>query len=157
MKTRMMTILSMAVALNAAPALAGVADAAGNFHGAGTQLTPDGKALGDYQVDLAIRATGPHAAQIDVTVTLANGNTLRSTQQMIDGDGPSFTITSDGGKGGGACYGEGLCEMYIDLGGGHAYATTLVHDADGSQRQLRTELQDGKAVSIFREKYVRQN
>ncbi len=97
-----------------------------------------------------------HEVNSQITVSLTDGTQKKFSQVMQD-TAQGFSLTSDAGDGGGYYLGDGLCLGYIGTEDGHGYAMTIVLDGPSAERLLRTELQDGKAVRIFREKYLKIN
>ena len=87
-------------------------------------------------------------------MTSANGTT-KSIVQKISIRGSSWTVESNLGTRGGACYGKDICENYITGANGIAYATTIIKDGADHERQITFVLQDGKAIKIFRQSLVR--
>jgi len=162
MKTRRITIT--AFALVTAFAMSGSAqlkNASGTgatttkWVGQGTASAPDGTPQGNYQVSVVVNSSASGDSDSVATITLPSGKIETITQKITKNANGSYSIVSSLGKGGGACYGNGLCEFYIEEAStGKAVAITCVRDADGSMRDLITVLQNGKAVSILSEKLV---
>lgn len=90
--------------------------------------------------------------QSHVTVTLSDGTVFKQQCLMTETTEGRWKSECDNGKGGGQCFGEGLCISYVEDSTGKAYATTIAMDGPSDMRLLRTELQKGKAVRFFREK-----
>lgn len=90
-----------------------------------------------------------------MTVTLPSGIESQhqcTTSKMIKG----WSTQCQNGSGGGLCFGDGLCQSYIENASGQAFATTVIMDKDNSMRLLRTELANGEAVHFFRERLFKQ-
>lgn len=125
------------------------------WHGTGTVFLPGGQKQGSYSVDVAIQQITANVTTSKATVTMSDGSTETITQTMTKAADGSVQIKSSEGQGGGACYGENLCEFYIENKACHrALAITVAVDDDGSRRDLITVLKGGKAVSILSEKLV---
>lgn len=95
----------------------------------------------------------------EITVQLPNGTQINLTcTNNSDSHGKSSSWSSEcsHGKGGGRCFGEGLCISYLEDASGKAFATTIAMDGPSKMRLLRTELQNGKAVKFYREVLLKQ-
>jgi hypothetical protein len=156
--TTMKTIASMKNVLLAVLLLAGAiahADGGvGSWKGSGTTFDAQGEELGDFTVELTQTAVDAHTVELRGKVTLASGQVI-PLQQRRTMNGRTFQLESNRGKGGGACFGAGLCTSYEDVGDGHAYATTIVLDGSDQMRLLITELDHGKAVRFMRQSLSR--
>jgi hypothetical protein len=133
---------------------AGVVDGAGAWQGDGTTYDVSGAQAGSFGVRMESRATDAHTLETRGTITLADGKAHTFFQKLSDAD-RGFAIESDLGNGGGYCFGNDLCESYIDAGNGHGYAITIVIDGKDSRRLLVTELEGRKAVRFVSEKISR--
>lgn len=67
----------VAASLGAAPASADPLDGLGRWSGSGTSLSPEGKPLGEFHVELTRSAAGPDRVETRGTVTLAQGKSFR--------------------------------------------------------------------------------
>ncbi len=121
------------------------------WEGPGSLFDTQGRATGIYSLVVENTKKG-NQIQRNVTVTLPDGSTHREQCLMTESRSGGWTSDCDNGKGGGQCFGEGLCISYTEDGTGKAYATTIVMDGPSEMRLLRTELQYGQAVRFFREK-----
>ena len=125
------------------------------WQGTGAVYTPAGVQLETYDVSVVNTEISAQVIQSDATVTAADGS-QKVISQKLTLNGDSWSVESNLGKGGGACYGEGLCENYISSDdGSQAYATTIISDGADSKRQITTVLQNGKAVKMLRQKRAR--
>ena len=124
------------------------------WKGTGELFNLQGRKTGSYALTVENEKQGDVTLS-KITVTLPDGKSERH-QCRITGDDDGWHSDCDHGQGGGRCYGEGLCESYVADGNGRAFATTMVFDGPEDMRLLRTELKDGKAVRIFREKLHKQ-
>lgn len=148
--------MGLLVAMMTSPAaLAGVAGGAGTWTGTGAVYDSQAREISPFKVQMVSRAPDANSLETTITVTLPDGQTRRFTQRLHDQD-RGFSIESDFGKGGGACFGAGLCEAYIAGQGGKAQAITLVIDGPDARRLLVTQLQDGRATEFIRQSYRRQ-
>ena len=121
------------------------------WEGSGASFSPDGKQVGTYTVSTVVTHPAPDVSQAETTIGLADG-TVKKSSMTITSSGTSFSTDSNLGHGGGACYGAGICESYIDAGAARSYATTIIEDADGSRRSLTIVLEKGQAVTVLRDK-----
>lgn len=121
------------------------------WEGSGALFDLSGNQTGTYNLQVEKTHLG-NKTQADVTVTLPNGTIYKHQCIMSDSNQTSWTSVCDHGKGGGHCFGEGLCISYEEDGTGKAYATNITLDGSSDMRLLRTELLNGKAVRFFREK-----
>ncbi len=148
MKTKLLAsgilLLSMGVARADAPG--GI----GSWRGTGTSFDRDGKVSAEFSVELERRAVDEHSIDMHGQVVLTSGKVIEISQH-IKHDGDRFSIESNRGKGGGRCFGEGLCESYEDTGNGKGFATTIILDAPGHMRLLTVELDHGEAVGFIRQ------
>ncbi|MGZ3688832.1 MAG: hypothetical protein ACXWP5_11485 [Bdellovibrionota bacterium] len=134
-------------------ARADVAKMLGTWNGTGATYSIDGTEEGEYQVQLVNVPGAQGGVDSSITVTIPNYKTLHFTQTMRDTP-KGFSITSDQGSGGALCVGEGLCEGFLGQDG-NGIAMTTISDGPDTLRILKTQLENGKAVRIMREKYVR--
>jgi hypothetical protein len=120
--------------------------------GEGTLFNREGIRTGGYQMELINTELNSQETRSDVVVTTEEGEVLRYSQiRYKSGDG--FKIVGDNGKGGGYCFTEGLCQIYLQKDPSTAYAITLVKDGEKRMRFMKTELKDGQAVRFFSEKF----
>ena len=151
---KLVTASTLTLAL-VSSAKASVIDSAGTWYGSGAVYSLEGKALGDYRVEMANTLTSPREMKSEITVTRLDGTLIQRLNQTIKDTDHGFTSDSEQGQGGGFCLGEGMCMSYVGSQTARAFASTLVVDPPSALRILRTELQNGKAVQFYREKYVR--
>jgi hypothetical protein len=135
-------------------AQAGITDGVGTWKGSGTAFGAGGQELGDFTVEMVRTAIDAHTVEGRGKVVLATGEVITFRQRMIE-HGNSFSMETDRGRGGGHCFGGGLCTSYEDLGSGKAYATTIVVDTPSKIRILVTELQGGRAVRFMRQELTK--
>lgn len=154
---KQMIVMSLALGLLSLPAVAGVTDSAGTWEGTGVVFNLDGTALADYTAELVSTAVGAHELHTQITVKMTDGTVMHFSQDAKDSDRGYSLDSPEMGHGGGLCLGEGICTTYVGTQDGHGYAQTLVQDGPAAKRVLRTELGNGKAVRLFREKYVKLN
>ncbi len=125
------------------------------WQGSGAVYSPAGIQLETYDITVVNTETSAHVIQSEATVTSPDGSQKQISQKLTL-NGENWSVESNLGKGGGACYGEGLCENYISSNDGSiAYATTIISDGVDHKRQITTVLQKGKAVKMLRQNLVR--
>lgn len=129
----------------------------GTWKGDGALFDRDGKWLSNYSFEVINTQLSPNEFKSEVTVHLPDGKVLQVSQTMTKTGENSFGIVSTQGNGGGYCFGEGLCQLYISMGNGHGIAITNVSDGDDKMRCMKTELKDGEAIHFFRDKMERVN
>jgi hypothetical protein len=130
---------------------AGVAHATPEkWTGEGVLFGRDGAKVGTYHLDLTNTEISTDETRNDVTVTIGNGTILKLSQTTHK-SGNSFSIVGDTGNGGGYCFGDGLCQIYVEQSNGTAYAITLIKDSEDQMRLMKTELKNGQATRFFRE------
>jgi len=138
-------------------AFAGVANDVGTWQGNGAVFSVEGKQLSTYTVEMINTAVNEHEVSSQIIVNLPDG-TQKIFSQIMQDTSKGFSLVSDFGKGGGYCLGEGLCLAYVGAGDGkNDSAMTIVIDSPTVERIVRTELKDGNAIQIFREKYLKTN
>lgn len=147
-------ILFAALVAALVPALAQAATVE-KWAGTGAEYTPDGKQVSVYEITVVNTIDGTHVHS-EATVVPASGPQRVITQDLTI-KGAGWTDISSLGKGGGACYGQDICESYLAGEGGRAYATTIVSDGPNARRNLTMVLQNGKAVKVLRDKLARAN
>lgn len=121
------------------------------WEGPGSLFDTKGSEISTYNLVVENTKNG-NQIQSNVTVTLPDGSVQKQQCKMTETAQDQWTSECDHGKGGGHCFGEGLCISYEEDSAGKAYATTIVMDGPADMRLLRTELQNGQAVHFFREK-----
>lgn len=131
-------------------ALSTLALASHIWTGSGHSYSPDGKELGGYKVEVVSTASGANDLETVTTITADDGTKKVITQKLKLGQ-DKWSDSSNLGEGGGACYGDGLCQNYLADAHGMAYATTIVHNGPDHQRQLTTVLENGKAIKVLRQ------
>src|SRR4051812_43295381 len=100
------------------------------WDGNGSVFTPDGQLLETYKVSVQNTEMSPDVTDSQTTVTTSDGHT-QLIQQTITVAGEHWTVVSNLGKGSGQCYGDDLCENYIEGNNGAAYYTTIIGDGPG--------------------------
>lgn len=133
----------------------GSASGVEHWVGSGVMFHPAAGPVGEYDVEMWRKPVGENAVEVDVKVTLPDGQ-IMEMEQTVEENGDSFTITSEEGNGGGYDFGEGLLSTYTEGADGSGYAQTIVMDGADQMRILRTELDGGEAQRFFREVYHRQ-
>jgi len=81
----------------------------GKWQGAGSFFEADGRPAGDFSVELTRTALDPQTVETRGQATLASGQVVAFEQRM-SGHGAQFSLESDRGRGGGFCFGAGLCQ-----------------------------------------------
>jgi hypothetical protein len=140
----------------AAPGLAhaGITEGLGHWQGTGTTFAADGQSQGDFAVEVDRTAVDARTIDVRVKVTLADGKTLDFDQRQTQ-TGTGFITESAHGKGGGRCFGAGLCQSYEEQLDGTARASTIVVDGPNQLRVLITDLDHGRAVRFIRQTLTR--
>jgi hypothetical protein len=152
---------SRAVAILVGLALAGSCGAAAAaphdevWKGSGTLFDRKRNAIAEYRLEMYRTTVSPTVQLREVRVYLPGGRLKKMTCRTRNTD-KGWTSDCGESRGGGACFGDGLCIDYAVEEGGRAFATTIVMDGKDTMRLLRTELVHGKAVRFFRERLVRQ-
>ena len=126
------------------------AQSAETWTGPGEIFNMKGESLQTY--NLVVKNTPQENGTIlsEVKIDLPDGSIINQKCDITHGQNGWSTVCENS-SGGGRCYGEGLCQSYT-VDGDKAFATTIVMDGENSMRLLRTELHNGEAVRIFREK-----
>lgn len=145
--------MTMVVGL-ATTAQADPARGLGRWQGSGVVIGLDGQKQSEFTVE--VTRTAVDARTVDTTgqVTLADGRTIPVSERRV-GNSEAWRSESPHGKGGGRCFGGGLCQDYVSSEDGKARATTIVVDNDNQIRLLITELEDGKATRFIRQTLVK--
>lgn len=123
------------------------------WQGTGQLFSAEGKAAGAYRLEL-VRKRAEDGLLQTVRVFLPDGQ-IQTLQCEITEEGEAWSSVCGHGRGGGRCFGDGLCLDYLTDDKGRAFATTIVFDDDDSMRLLRTELLRGEAIRFYREKLER--
>ncbi|MBX9767182.1 MAG: hypothetical protein K2X47_07925 [Bdellovibrionales bacterium] len=144
----MKTLILTLTALLAQTSLAGTPDI---WEGDGALFEVHGKPAVTYHLVVENTKTAD-ITNTNVTVTLPDGTAIKQQCVMTERTPGKWSSECDHGKGGGSCFGEGLCISYEEDAMGRAFATTIVMDGPSDMRILRTELQNGQATRFFREK-----
>jgi hypothetical protein len=128
------------------------------WSGSGSVYSPAGDALSTYQIQVTVTPSDDSSnTSVSVAkITEQDGTNLTITE-TITPSGNSFQVASNIGNGGGSCYGNAFCEVYIAGQNGLAYATTVAIDGADSRRDLTFELQNGQAVRVLRDQMKRMN
>lgn len=125
------------------------------WKGEGALFGTNGTNQGEYELTVTNTKNGD-VTESKIHIKTAEGSVIDMQCTNTAADNGSWSSQCNHGKGGGSCFGEGLCISYLDSGSGKAFATTVVMDGASDMRLLRTELQNGKAVRFFREKLRKQ-
>jgi hypothetical protein len=121
------------------------------WEGPGLLFDANGNPAGHYNV-LVERTKSGNQVKSSITVKLPDGTTQQHQCLATESAENRWKSTCDHGKGGGSCFGDGLCISYEEDGNGKSYATTIIFDGPSQMRLLRTELRNGQAFRFFREK-----
>ncbi len=143
------TILTLALALTLSRAA--FAQNTDVWTGPGSLFDVQGKSLGNYNLVVERTKSGSQILSL-ITVTLPDGAIQKQQCSITETSATAWKSECDHGKGGGHCFGEGLCISYEENSMGRAFSTTIVMDGADNMRLVRTELQNGRAVRFFREK-----
>jgi hypothetical protein len=151
MKNALIAILMIASASAPALTLATTPPSVEVWEGPGTLFSAEGKELASYGLTVTNTKSGNkiHSA---VAIKLPDGTVKQQSCEITDSGKEGWQSECTHGKGGGRCFGEGLCVSYEEDGLGGAFATNIVMDGPKDMRLLRTQLNKGKAVLFFREK-----
>ena len=120
------------------------------WQGSGELFNIQGNVIGKYSLAIENTIISDTKTRRNVTITAADGRVEKIKCMVVKG-AKGWSSDCSNGHGGGQCFGEGLCHSYVKKGN-KAYATTIVMDGPNEMRLLRTELVNGKATHIFREK-----
>ena len=135
---------------------AGITAGAGSWTGSGAVFGKDGKETGQFEIALTNTTTAEHTVVSEGTITLPDGTTKTFWQRMVETPGTNhFTIETADGKGGGLCFGEGLCQAYVGTEAA-GVAVSIVLDGENDMRILATSLKAGKVELFVREKLTRE-
>jgi hypothetical protein len=115
---------------------------------AGTQQTP-------FTVTLVRRGTAANVVRTDGTIHMKDGKDVTFWDEHVEQAGGACTVTGSLGHGGGRCFANHMCQLYVDRGDGHAFATTIAIDSAEKMRVLVTELENGKAARFFSQQLVK--
>lgn len=126
----------------------------GTWEGHGTSFGLDGKPTGDFHITLTRAQVAEGVVETTGTVTLPSGERLPIQQTTVARD-TGYRLVTAKGKGGGYCFGEGLCQGYEEGTDGRGTAHTLILDGEERMRVLITELNQGKAVRFMRQSLTR--
>jgi hypothetical protein len=129
----------------------GFASTTDTWVGPGSTFDLKGAQVSTYELIVENIKTG-NQTQSTITINLPTGKTEKLTCSSTDLGKEGWKSACAQTKGGGNCFGEGLCISYEEDAAGTAFATTIVMDGPSDMRLLRTELHHGMAVRFFREK-----
>lgn len=132
-----------------------ITEGTGHWTGKGSVIAVDGQDLGEFSVEVDRTAVDARTVDVKGKVTLATGQVIEFTERQIAGDKGGFLIESSHGKGGGRCFGDGLCQSYVETGADTARATYITVDGNDKLRVLITELDHGRAVRFIRQTLTR--
>ena len=147
-------MVSAAVCAMLASASAQAGGGLGVWEGSGVTFDGSGQEIGTFRVELTRKQVEPNTVVMEGTVFLPDGRTIPLKQKQVL-QGNSFSLETPRGRGGGACFGEGICQSYEDEGNGKAFAHTIALDGPNRMRLLITELENGKAVRFMRQVLTR--
>jgi len=142
------TSLFAASLLGTDPARADVLEGLGRWSGSGTTLSPDGKPLGDFRVELTRSALGPDRVETRGTVTTGQGHVV-PFRSLVTRTKEGYVTESARGKGHVACVEPGVCHSYEVDASGNGSSTTILVDSANRLRILVTELDKGKPVRLI--------
>jgi hypothetical protein len=149
MKTYLVAAAVLSLASNAFASTESKWAGSGNLYGA------DGAANGSYQLELTVTRISDTESQQAVKVILPDGSVENYVSHSTKA-GNGFEVSTETMKGGGFCFSDDLCTIYLENAAtGTAFSTTLIHDGDQKMRQLRTELKQGKVQRFYAESFVR--
>lgn len=126
----------------------------GHWQGHGTVYGADGRASGDFTVELERAKLDPHSVETRGKIKLPTGQEM-PFESRVTRAGSGFTLESARGKGSGHCFGADFCHSYEDTGNGKGSAMTIVFDGPNEIRILTTELEQGKPVQYMRQVLIR--
>ena len=125
------------------------------WQGKGATFNRNREQTSEYRIEV-------YRTEVDGTKGLSQAKVYLSNGTLIFNETCETTKTKTGWisdckvrKGGGYCFGDGLCMDYTEDQNQHGFATTIIMDGPNSMRLLRTELVKGQAVRFFREKLER--
>jgi hypothetical protein len=142
------TSLLAASVLPAAPARADLLDGLGPWQGNGSVLSPEGKPLTDFRVELTRTAAGPDRVETRGTVTTTQGQVV-PFRSLVTRTAQGFVTESDRGKGYATCVDPSVCHSYEVDAAGNGTTTTILVDGARRLRILVTELEKGKPVRLI--------
>jgi hypothetical protein len=125
------------------------------WKGEGSMFNQTGTNVGQYELTVTNNKNA-EVTESKIQIKTANGNLIEMLCTNTENKDGGWASICGQSKGGGRCFGEGLCISYSEDGNGKAYATTIVMDGASDMRLLRTELENGKAIRFFREKLHKQ-
>jgi hypothetical protein len=132
-----------------------ITDGAGHWTGKGSVIAVDGQDLGEFTVEVDRTTVDARTVDVQGKVTLASGQVIAFSERQIAGTAGGFRIESSAGKGGGRCFGDGLCQTYVETGADTARASYMAADGSEKLRVLITELDHGRAVRFIRQTLTR--
>lgn len=153
-KLIILAALTLTTTLYAGPAAATPAKSKQVWKGNGEILDRSGRSVAKYRLVMTVTPKGAGRSERDVRIYVRGRQIKRMTCQAT-AHGRGWKQTCGAVRGGGTCFGDGLCMDYVTDGKGLAWATTIVNDGRRSMRLLRTELRHQKAVRFFRERLRR--
>jgi hypothetical protein len=147
-------IMLMLAALSLVPGASRADSREGHWKGTGAILSPAGDLITNYNVEIESVTQGS-GLQSKTTMTFPDGNVKVIAQKLTMGaDGKTFSLESSDGKGGGACYGEGICQAFVSSYSGNTYNITSVEDGN-VLRHLNNEWQGKTVIRVYRQKLNR--
>ena len=145
----MKKLILLALALPAL-AFASPSAAAGHWTGGGATYDAAGHEIDQFVISLVNTNPDPGTVESNAVITLAGGKTENYWQKITMRE-TGFTIETADGKGGGYCFGEGVCQSYVG-DARHGVATTIIYDSQSAMRLLSTELDNGRPVHFIRQR-----
>ncbi len=125
------------------------------WKGEGNLFSLNGVEMGRYELSVT-NTKNAEVTESSIQIKTADGSVIELQCTDTAGKDESWSSQCGQSKGGGRCFGEGLCISYLEAENAKAFATTIIMDGPSDMRLLRTELQSGKAVRFFREKLHKQ-
>jgi hypothetical protein len=120
----------------------------GRWSGSGSVHAIDGKALGDFRVELTRAAAGTGRVETRGTVTTGTGQVI-PFRSLLTRTADGFVIESERGKGQGTCLDPSICHSVELDAAGNGWTTTILIDGPQRIRVLLTELEKGKPVRVI--------
>jgi hypothetical protein len=122
----------------------------GQWKGSGVVFDAAGKQKATFTVEIERKAIAPGVTEGTGAVRLSTGEVIPLQQKSTARDN-GFALETPGGKGGGYCYGAGLCSSYEDRGNDNGRVTVIIMDGEDKMRLLITDLEGGSPVRYIRQ------
>jgi len=130
-------------------------DGLGTWEGTGIASDVSGSQQNPFTVSIVRRSTAANVVRTDGTMHMKDGKDVTFWDEHVEKAGGTCTVTGSLGSGGGRCFQNHMCQLYVDRGDGHAFATTIAIDSGTQMRVLVTELENGKASRFFSQQLVK--